>query len=178
MVNIAGLTHNACVLQAVWVVTNDGECLAVPNFSNGDCLFQALSHQLQGAMSALCLRHTAVQYMRQNLADFVVQLTELGRQMIQSREIIAADNEELPRVVLDALWLPWTWGGAECIAALARHLRREILVFQEGGPAVPFTPPLVDSPRLTIIHRYNRKNPIHRTHYESVIEVRNSSQVR
>lgn len=166
------LTYFVPVLQAVSVVmTHDGAFLCITNRGEGDCLFQALSQQLE--VSPLALRRAAVSYMRNNLDVFGAQLIELGRSMEVTGEIPYLPEVEIPATVLDVLSLPWTWGGAECIAAIASHLQRRIVVYQEDGPSVPFTPHAVleDEP-LRIMHRFgSRGSSAQRTHYEAITQV-------
>ena len=149
-------------------MTNDGPFMCLTNMGEGDCLFQALSQQL--GMPPLALRRAAVAYMREHLEVFGAQLIELGRSMELAGEIPFLPDEEIPATVLNVLNLPWTWGGAECIAALASHLQRRIIVYQENGPSIPFTPnTLVSEVPLRLMHRFGRRGASQRTHYECVV---------
>ena len=155
------------------VFSNDGWCDVVQNDGRGDCLFQSIAQQLDG-INALQLRQVAVNYLQEHLEEFLPQLTELGFSMRHvTREIpIDVPEDAIPTAVLGLLRLPWTWGGAECIAAISRHYNRDILVYMEDGDMVPFRPADggVEAP-VRIMHRFNNRQGI-RTHYESVIAVR------
>lgn len=147
-----------------------GRIRSLPNNGNGDCLFQALSHQLQGAILAPQLRQDAVNFMSGHLEEFGPQLLGLGWDMVDTGEIAEAQRFSplLPLLVCDALRLPWTWGGAECIAAVCRMLRRPIIVYQEEADAVHFHPDVVEGETLRILHRFGQDQ--RRTHYESVLQ--------
>ena len=120
----------------------------------------------------------AVDHLEEYMDVFGPQLEELGQGMLRTREIpIAVAQEDLPFHALNVLRLEWTWGGAECVAALARTLRRPINVYLEEGGVVPFNPPddmlRANAIPINIMHRMNPKkgNPGERTHYESIISV-------
>ena len=154
-----------------------GRVRSLPNRGEGSCLFQALSHQLGGAYLAPQLRQLAVDYMAAHVEEYNAQLTDLGAEMLANGELpIAAaatvghggNPDLLVQLVLNTLRFPWTWGGAECIAALANVLRRNIIVYLEDGPNIMFEPVLVDAPALRILHRFGAEG--RRTHYESVLQ--------
>lgn len=156
-----------------WVDVSDGQVLAMSNESIGDCLFRGISHQLQGQYTSWQLRAMAVAYMRDHFDQFHAQLTELGNWMVASGEVpIRLEGNDLPSAALLVLALPWTWGGAECLAALACALGRRIDVYQEGGEVLRFEPPNLSNcaAPVRVVHRYGGGE--RRTHYESVCGVR------
>jgi len=157
-----------------WVQVEVGEVLAQTNNGQGDCLFVAVSEQLDGQISPLALREMAVQFLTEHRQEFQEELLSLGWDMLESREIcFELEGDLLIDAVLQVLGNPWTWGGAECIAALGLALDREIRVYQENGPTINF--PRGDEPPLRILLRYPRGAVQRRTHYESVIAWRPQS---
>lgn len=156
--------------------------LALGNTSLGNCLFLSLSQQLAGARTPSELREDAVAFMRQHADDFMPQLISLSWDMVTAGELPPCTSDlpvdQIVEVVLEALARPGTWGGAECIAALARHTRREIRVYQENGPTIVFhhgRPGPTDEAPLRIVHRFGHRAASQRTHYESVLEWRPSA---
>lgn len=81
------------------------EVRSLPNAGQGDCLFRAISHQLEGSILSPELRQRAVDYMRNNMHEFSAQLLGLGWDMQDSGEIPVGDYDpaELPNMVLDVL---------------------------------------------------------------------------
>jgi len=151
-----------------WIPVEVGEVLAQTNNGQGDCLFVAISEQLDGQISSLALRQMAVQFLTNHREEFQDELFSLGWEMIESGEIFCElEGDMLVDAVLQVLSNPWTWGGAECIAALGLSPDREIRVYQENGVTINF--PRGDEPALRILLRYPRGNNQRRTHYESVI---------
>ena len=111
--------------------------------------------------------------MTDNLEDFAPELITLAQDMAEDGEIpvSAMEHHDLATLALSVLRLPWTWGGAECVGALARRFSRRI-VHQEDGQELTFMPPsgVMNLPPWRIVHRYGAgPRQSRRTHYESVL---------
>ncbi|KAK3918388.1 OTU domain-containing protein 4 [Frankliniella fusca] len=153
-----------------WVNVEVGQVLAQSNYGEGDCLFVALSQQLNGQLSSLQLREMAVQYLAEHREEMQAELYSLGWDMIETGEIpIPLEGDLLLDAVLQTLSNPRTWGGAECLAALSLALNRGIRVYQEDGLTIAFREG--DLPTLKVLLRYPRVGN-RRTHYESVLQWR------
>ncbi len=149
-----------------WVRVEVGEVLAQTNIGQGDFLFVAISEQLDGQFSSLALRQMAVDFLTAHRAEFEEELLSLGWDMEEQGEIgCRLEGDLLIDAVLQTLANPWTWGGAECIAAISLHLNRAIRVYQENGPTIEFPG---HEPTVRILLRHPRGGMQRRTHYESV----------
>jgi len=158
-------------MAEAWIPVEVGQVLAQTNCGQGDCLFVAISQQLDGEFSSVQLRQMAVEYLSGHRVEMGDDLLSLGWDMIESGEIpIPLEGDILIDAVLQTLSNPSTWGGAECLAALSMALNREIRVYQEEGPTIVF--PDGANAALRIILRYPRNAGQRRTHYESVISWR------
>jgi len=167
--------YNLCLqvkMGEAWVNVEVGQVLAETNNGNRDCLFVALSHQLEGQFSPLQLRQMAVDYLYAHRAEMEAELLSLGWEMMETGDIPIPleENDLLIDATLQTLTNPQIWGGAECIAALSLSLSREIRVYQEGGPTIIF--PHGENPQLRILLRYPHGAAERRTHYESVLNWR------
>lgn len=152
-----------------WHNVEVGQVLALSNNAEGDCLFEALSMQLDGAMSSRQLREIAVTYLSDHRQDLEAELFSLGWEMIDSGEIpIPLDGDILIDAVIQTLSDPRSWAGAECLAAISLALNRPIRVFQEDGPTINFPG---DGGLLRVLLRFPRFGN-RRTHYESVLHWR------
>ena len=158
------------------IPTAVGDCVTRNTYARGFSLFTAISLQLNREVSASQLRSDAINYISNHMDEFLPLLEELGESMMENREIpLLLLGQDLSQTILALLRLPWTWTGAESIVALASQLRRNIRVYQEGGPTVVFTPhgnEVVSAAPLRITYCYDRRGDGLRTHFESVIEWR------
>ncbi|KAK3918393.1 Ubiquitin thioesterase otu2 [Frankliniella fusca] len=164
-----------------WVPVEVGQVLSQTNNGQGDCLFVAISQQLDGVMSSIALRQMAVAYLTDHREDFFDELLSLGWDMLETGEISCVfEGDLLVDAVLQVLANPWVWGGAECIAALGLALNREIRVYEENGPTITFPRGDDSLPPIRLLLRYPLSGGRRLTHYESVLAWRpeSSSQSR
>ncbi|KAK3915238.1 OTU domain-containing protein 3 [Frankliniella fusca] len=156
-----------------WVDVDVGLVLSEHNNGQGDCLFVAISQQLDGQMTSIQLRQMAVQFLTQHTEDCLEELLSLGWDMIENNEIpMQLEGDLLIDAVLQTLGNPHTWGGAECIAAISLALNKEIRVYQENGPTFVFPGERNPAPALRIVLKYPRGANERRTLYESVLNWR------
>ncbi|KAK3918517.1 OTU domain-containing protein 4 [Frankliniella fusca] len=157
-----------------WVDVEFGQVLAETNNGSGDCLFLAISQQLDAQLSPLQLRQMAVEYLSEHRGEMEAELLSLGWEMMDTGDIPIPleDPELLIDATIQTLTNPHVC--AECIAALSLRLSREIRVYQERGPTIVF--PQGENAGLRILMRFPHggaaKGAARRTHYESVLSWR------
>lgn len=86
------------------------------------------------------LRLLAADFLGAHIARFRVQLLALYQDMLETGEITmqSADNDAQELAVIGCLRHPNTWGGSECVEALAHCLERTIEVCQLDGSLLTF----------------------------------------
>ncbi|KAL1401379.1 hypothetical protein pipiens_006646 [Culex pipiens pipiens] len=147
---------------------------------DGNCLFGALVHQLNGMTPAnplfniYCgnLRQDAVDEIRENFVFYEEHLSRYAAELV-SGDAPAAEKVE---TYLTNLETPGYWGGAECLSAISNRYKVKIQVYQGTG-RVTFSPlgSPTEPPVLRVFYRGGNGTP---NHYDSIICVRPRNLVK
>jgi len=126
--------------------------------ADGDCLFNAVSHQLGGDRSQSQLRHSAVEHIRRRKEDFLPFLTS-------QHTGDALSCEEFEQYCAD-MADTHVWGGQLEIQALSIVLQRKIEVLQAEGAPISVGEELPGAPLLLAFYRHAFRSG---EHYNSVL---------
>nr|CAB3264603.1 OTU domain-containing protein 6B-like [Phallusia mammillata] len=116
-----------------------------PIRSDGDCLYSAVTDQLDSNLSVLELRHKVADYMMDNKDDFMPFLTnDDGNQF---------SHEEFSKYC-DDIKTPGIWGGQLELRALSHILKTPIHVIQSTGPVIILGEEFKEKSIILTYHRH------------------------
>lgn len=147
---------------------------------DGSCLFSSASHQIHLVkVESQChknitanLRKDVVTYIKDNLPSFE---NDLKYRILEKQQQIINLKEDCIRFLNEHLSKASSWGGTECIRAIAELHKLNIIVFSEKGP-IYFGNKYNPEYSRSIMLAYRLANPfdeddMSRNHYDSVAKL-------
>ncbi|KAI6205077.1 hypothetical protein M3Y94_00751600 [Aphelenchoides besseyi] len=118
---------------------------------NGDCMYNAVSQQLNLTNSA---SHPTGELVREKAATFMLENRDDFLPFLEDGELDAKGFEEYCRKVHNSCRAGGIWGGATELKAISSAFKRPIRVIHADGPPHVFGDEFTTSPLIITYHRF------------------------